>query len=263
MAIPGILVKIVETKEKEVAELKTRREQILADAKAVTRTPINFKKALVSAGGLAVISEVKKASPSAGVICENFQPVEIAKSYENGGATAISVLTDIDYFQGHPDYLKEIRKNVELPLLRKDFIIDELQVYEALSLGADTFLLIVAILSPEKLKELIELGLTLGMTPLVEIHDEEELNIALTAGAEIIGVNNRDLRNFTVDMGLTAKLSPNVPENCLLIGESGIKSVEDAKGLKESGCAGILIGETLVREGLENCGAMITKMREC
>lgn len=263
MAIPGILVKIVETKEKEVAELEAVREQVLADAKAVTRKPLDFKNALKSSGGLSIISEVKKASPSAGVICKNFKPVEIAKSYENGGATAISVLTDIDYFQGHPDYLKEIRKNVNIPLLRKDFIIDELQVYEALTLGADTFLLIVAILTPEKLKELINLGLELGMTPLVEIHDEEELQIALAAGAEIIGVNNRDLRNFTVDMGLTAKLSPLVPENCILIGESGIKTVDDAKGLKESGCTGILIGETLVREGLENCGAMIAKMREC
>lgn len=262
MSIPGILVKIVETKKREVAELETRRQQIIEDAKTVTRKPIDFKKAL-TCGGLAVISEVKKASPSAGVICRNFQPVEIARSYEDGGATAISVLTDIDYFQGHPDYLKAIRQEVKLPLLRKDFIIGELQIYEALTLGADTFLLIVAILTPERLKELIELGLQLGMTPLVEIHDEEELKIALAAGAEIIGINNRDLRNFTVDMGLTAKLSPLVPENCILIGESGIKDVEDAKGLRESGCTGILIGETLVRKGLENCGEMIAKMREC
>ena len=124
-------------------------------------------------------------------------------------------------------------------------------------------ILIVAILSPEKLKALIELGLSLGMIPLIEFHDEEEMKIALDAGAEIIGVNNRDLRNFTVDMDLTARLSPLVPEGCLLIGESGIKSIGDAKALKESGCSGILIGETLVREGLENCGKMIQQMREC
>ncbi|MCM8529846.1 MAG: indole-3-glycerol phosphate synthase TrpC [Lentisphaeraceae bacterium] len=263
MAIPGILLKIVETKKTEVAELEKNRNKIIADAEAVTRKPLDFKHHLQNSGGLAIISEVKKASPSAGVICENFQPVEIAKAYENGGATAISVLTDVDYFQGHPDYLSAIRKEVNIPLLRKDFIIDELQVYEALTLGADTFLLIVAILTPEKLQELIQLGTKLGMTPLIEIHDEEELKIALGAGAKIIGVNNRDLRNFTVDMGLTAKLSPLVPEDCLLIGESGIKSVADAKGLKESGCTGILIGETLVREGLHNCGAMIKDMREC
>lgn len=263
MSIPGILVKIVETKKAEVAELKKREKEILSEAAAVERRPLPFKDILASADGLAVISEVKKASPSAGVICPNFDPVKMAKAYENGGATAISVLTDVDYFQGHADYLKEIRKNVAIPLLRKDFIIDELQIHEALTLGADTYLLIVAILEEEKLKELIEVGLKLGMTPLVEIHDEGELEIALRAGAEIIGVNNRDLRNFTVDMGLTARLSPKIPEGCILIGESGIKSVDDAAGLRKSGCKGILIGETLMREGLENCGNMIAEMRTC
>ena len=263
MAIPGILLKIVETKKSEVAELKQKEAQILAEAAAVTRKPLPFKKHLAEADGLAVISEVKKASPSAGVICPDFDPVRMAKAYESGGATAISVLTDIDYFQGHPDYLKQVRENVQIPLLRKDFIIDELQIHEALTLGADTFLLIVAILSPEDLKYLISVGKKLGMTPLVEIHDEDELDIALEAGAEIIGVNNRDLRNFTVDMGLTARLSPKVPADCILIGESGIKTVQDAAGLRKSGCKGILIGETLMREGLEGCGKMIGEMRSC
>ena len=263
MSIPGILLKIVETKKSEVAELKKNRDQIIADAKAVTRTPLPFKKILAEAEGLAVISEVKKASPSAGIICPDFEPVKIAKAYEEGGATAISVLTDIDYFQGHPDYLKAIRENVAIPLLRKDFIIDELQIYEALTLGADTYLLIVAILSEDELKYLIQVGKELGMTPLVEIHDENELATALKAGAEIIGVNNRDLRNFTVDMDLTARLSPLVPDGTILIGESGIKSVDDATGLRESGCKGILIGETLMREGLQGCGKLIGEMRTC
>ena len=263
MSIPGILVKIVETKKVEVAELKKRKQEILSAAASVQRTPLPFKDILSNTNGLAVISEVKKASPSAGVICPNFDPVKMAKAYEKGGATAISVLTDVDYFQGHPNYLKEIRENVNIPLLRKDFIIDELQINEALTLGADTYLLIVAILEKETLKRLIEVGKKLGMTPLVEIHDEGELEIALNAGAEVIGVNNRDLRNFTVDMALTARLSPKIPEGCILIGESGIKSVSDAAGLKESGCKGILIGETLMREGLENCGNMIGEMRNC
>jgi len=263
MSIPGILSKIVETKKIEVAELKKREAEILSDAAAVKRTPLPFKETLASFNGLAVISEVKKASPSAGVICPDFEPVKMATAYEAGGAAAISVLTDIDYFQGHPDYLKNIRAHVKIPLLRKDFIIDELQIHEALTLGADTYLLIVAILSPEDLKYLIGVGKKLGMTPLVEIHDEEELDIALAAGAEVIGVNNRDLRNFTVDMGLTAKLSSKVPKGCILIGESGIKTVEDAAGLKKAGCKGILIGETLMREGLEGCGKMIGELITC
>lgn len=263
MSIPGILSKIVETKKVEVAELKKNEAQILADAAAVTRIPLPFKERLAEFKGLAVISEVKKASPSAGVICPDFEPVKMASAYEAGGAAAISVLTDIDYFQGHPEYLKKIREKVKIPLLRKDFIIDELQIYEALTLGADTYLLIVAILSPEELKYLIGVGKKLGMTPLVEIHDEEELETALAAGAEIIGVNNRDLRNFTVDMGLTARLSPKVPDGCILIGESGIKTVEDAAGLRKAGCKGVLIGETLMREGLEGCGRMIGELKSC
>ncbi|MCM8525176.1 MAG: indole-3-glycerol phosphate synthase TrpC [Lentisphaeraceae bacterium] len=263
MSIPGILLKIVETKKSEVAELKKNEQEIRSAVAAVTRKPLPFKDILANTDGLAVISEVKKASPSAGVICPNFNPVEMAKAYEAGGATAISVLTDIDYFQGHPDYLKEVRKHVDIPLLRKDFIIDELQIYEALTLGADTYLLIVAILSESELNYLINVGKELGMTPLVEIHDEEELQIALNAGAEVIGVNNRDLRNFTVDMGLTARLSPKIPEGCILIGESGIKTVSDAAGLRKSGCKGILIGETLMREGLDNCGKMIGEMHNC
>lgn len=260
MSIPGILVKIVETKKQEVAELRKRASEIIEEAKNCTRKPLPFKQILQEKPCLAIIAEVKKASPSAGVICEDFKPLEIAKAYEDGGATAISVLTDTDYFQGHPDYLKKIRQEVNIPLLRKDFIIDELQVYEALNLGADTFLLIVAILSLEELTDLISLGKSLGMTPLVEIHDEEELKTALKAGAEIIGVNNRDLRNFTVDMGLTERLSSLVPDDCLLIGESGIKTPEDAQGLRDAGCTGILVGETLVREGLQECGKMISKM---
>jgi indole-3-glycerol phosphate synthase len=263
MSIPGILAKIVDTKKDEIKELYTRQNEILDQVKSNTRVPINFKKALANAPGMAVISEVKKASPSAGVICPDFNPVNIAKAYEQGGATAISVLTDTDYFQGHADYLRQIRENVKIPLLRKDFIIDQLQIEEAITLGADTFLLIVAILEQQQLQDLLQVGLNLGMTPLVEIHDEKELEIALDAGAEIIGVNNRDLRNFTVDMGLTARLSPNIPANCLLVGESGIKTIEDATQLRKAGCKAVLVGETLVRQGLDKCGSMIKQMSNC
>lgn len=260
MSIPGILVKIVDTKKKEVSELQSRSTIIKEASERNTRKPLDFKKALSDKPGLAVISEIKKASPSAGVICSDFHPVNMAKAYANGGAAAISVLTDIDYFQGHPDYLKEIRQHVDIPLLRKDFIIDELQIHEAVLLGADTFLLIVAILEKEQLKDLLQIGRSMGMNPLVEIHDEKELETALYAGADIIGVNNRDLNNFTVDIGLTTRLSPMVPDNCLLVGESGIKTVQDAAQLKKAGCKAILVGETLMRQGLEGCGYMIDKL---
>jgi indole-3-glycerol phosphate synthase len=263
MAIPGILVKIVDTKKVEVKELYKRKNEILQEIDNSVRKPLDFKAALAHAPGLAIISEVKKASPSAGVICPDFDPVKMAKAYTKGGASAISVLTDVDYFQGHADYLRQIRQHVDIPLLRKDFIIDDLQIKEAVALGADSFLLIVSILDQTKLTDLLQTGLGLGLTPLVEIHDEAELETALNAGAEIIGVNNRDLTNFTVDMGLTARLSPMIPENCILIGESGIKTVEDAAGLKKAGCKGILIGETLMRQGLDGCGDMITKLSNC
>lgn len=263
MSIPGILIKIVATKKTEVARLKLKEQQILTAAAAITRVPLPFKKVLSDCRELAVIAEIKKASPSAGVICPDFDYIQMAQAYEKGGATAISVLTDTDYFQGHPDYLREIRESVSIPLLRKDFIIDELQIFEALLLGADTYLLIVAILTPEQLKHFIKTGKKLGMTPLVEVHDEKELATALAAGAEIIGVNNRDLRDFTVDMRLTARLSPLVPAGCILIGESGIKSVSDAAHLKESGCKGILAGEILMRQGLSACGKLIKEMQSC
>ncbi len=263
MAIPGILAKIVETKKREVAKLVENKTQLLNAAQLVKQKPLNFKEILSQTQGLAVIAEVKKASPSVGIICPDFDAVKIARAYQAGGATALSVLTDVDYFQGSPEYLKAIRAEVNLPLLRKDFIIDELQIFEALVLGADTYLLIVAILSKEELSYLIHVGKKLGMTPLVEIHDAAELAIALEVGAEIIGVNNRDLRNFTVNLGLTAELSSLVPKEVILIGESGIKTADDAAHLKRSGCRGILVGESLMRQGLQGCGVLIQEMRNC
>ena len=245
--IPDILLKILITKQEEIkaliphkVDLKVRCYDIPA-SKDFTKTvkPIN--------GFKTIISEVKKASPSAGIIAEDFNPVNIALDYERGGADCISVLTDIDYFKGHPDYLLRIAKNVRIPVLRKDFIICEEQIYEARCLGASSFLLIAAILDSEQLSEFISLGRSLGMEPLVEVHDEYELEKALTANPKIIGVNNRNLRNFTVDINTTINLIPNIPTDKIIVGESGITSVEIAKKLYKSGCDSLLIGEFLMR----------------
>jgi indole-3-glycerol phosphate synthase len=263
MEIPGILAKIVETKKRELVALYQRKEEIMLALATYTRKALPFKEILTNSQDLAVIAEVKKASPSAGIISPDFDHIKIARAYEAGGACAISVLTDEDYFKGHADFLREIRQEVNIPLLRKDFIIDELQIFEARILGADTYLLIVAILDDDTLKYLIKVGLEMGMTPLVEIHDAHELKRALNAKAEIIGVNNRDLRDFSVDLGLTARLSQDIPKSIILIGESGIKSVSDAKILSDAGCKGILVGETLMREGIAECGHMIKQMRDC
>ena len=259
MALPGILKKIVETKKQEVAALEDQRQDIIDAAIAQKRQTISFKDAL-SQSPMAVISEVKKASPSAGIISKDFDHIRMATTYENGGAAAISVLTDIDYFQGSPEYLKEIRHEVKIPLIRKDFIIDPIQIYEAALWGADAFLLIVAILDLEQIKEYIALGKKLGLDALVEIHDREELQVALAADAEIIGINNRDLRDFTTDLGLSARLSVEIPQEKIIVGESGIKTAEDVKILKESGCHAILVGETLMRHGFDGAGNAIQEM---
>jgi indole-3-glycerol phosphate synthase len=209
--------------------------------------PFDFKKA-ISGEGINIIAEVKKASPSKGVIKENFDPVEIAKSYEKGGAKAISVLTDKKFFQGSPFYLRQVAEAVNLPVLRKDFIIDEFQIYGAKALGASSFLLIAAILDESQLKDFIDLGRELGMEPLVETHSEEEVEKALKCGAEIIGVNNRDLKTFNVSLETTLKLLPLIKsENKTLVSESGIKGKEDIIKLRNAGVDAFLIGETLMR----------------
>ena len=261
MAIPGILIKIVETKKAEVAESLKNKEAIIAQAKSLPGKNSAFKNALQK-DGLSVISEVKKASPSAGIICEDFDHMKIAQAYQEGGADAISCLTDVEYFKGAPEYLQEICKTSTIPVLRKDFIIDPIQIYEAKAWGASAFLLIAAILTTEQIKEFIELGKELGLDALVEIHDAEELKKALEANAEIIGVNNRDLRDFTVDMDLTARLSKDIPNDKILVGESGIKTPEDAHKLFHSGSSAVLIGETLMRHGVEGCAEAIRKIKE-
>jgi len=202
---------------------------------------------------------VKKASPSKGIICANFNPIYIAKIFADNGAAAISVLTEPKYFQGNLTYLRDIKAAVEkpLPLLRKDFIIDPYQVFESRAYGADCILLIVAILTPQKLSELLQLSHQLGMMSLVEIHNEEELDIAVKSEARIIGINNRDLNTFKVDLNTTAKLRPLIPLDRIVVSESGIKSREDMQKLKEWGVSAALIGEALV-----SAPDIAAKMRE-
>lgn len=205
-----------------------------------------FRKAL-AADGIAFICEVKKASPSKGVIAEDFPYLQIAREYELVGAAAISCLTEPFWFKGSDDYLREIAQNVHIPVLRKDFTISEYMIYEAKVLGASAVLLICAILSESELREYLSLAHSLGMSALVEAHNESEIETAVKIGAEIIGVNNRDLRTFSVDTGNSAHLRELVPRDRIFVSESGIKSAADVKKLREIGVNAVLIGETLMR----------------
>ncbi len=209
-------------------------------------TDFPFEKALAKSG-LSYICEIKKASPSKGIIAENFPYVQIAKEYEQAGAAAISVLTEPQWFKGKNEYLEEISKNVKIPLLRKDFTVCEYQIYEAKTIGASAVLLICALLDTNTIKQWIRLCDSLGLSALVEAHTEKEVQSALDAGARVIGVNNRNLRDFTVDISTCTKLRKLVPDNILFVGESGIKTNEDIQNLKTTGVNGVLIGETLMR----------------
>jgi len=195
-----------------------------------------------------IISEVKKASPSKGVIREDFDPVAIAQAYERGGANAISVLTEPHYFQGHLDYLAEIRRYVSIPLLRKDFIVSKYQLVEALVYGADFVLLIAKALSSKELKELLNYTRHLGMEALVEIHDKADLTKAIFAGADIIGINHRNLETFEMDMELSYKLIPLIPNNKIIVAESGIYEHGQLEDLSKAGVDAFLVGESLMRQ---------------
>jgi len=257
----NILDTIVEQKKLEVATLPERLIAAgdLRDALLERGERRDFLAALRNprAGNVALIAEVKKASPSKGVICEDFDPVRIAKEYETGGASCLSVLTDEKFFQGSLDYLRQIREAVRLPLLRKDFIIDERQILEAIEWGADAILLIVAILDDSRLKRFHDLAIEAGLAVLVEVHDDVELERALAIGAQLIGVNNRDLKTFKVDLATTERLAaklfqtpdlrPQTPR--LLVAESGIYTRADVERLAKCGAGAILVGESLVRDG--------------
>ena len=205
-------------------------------------------------GSPALIAEVKKASPSAGVIRPGFDPVRIARDYEAAGATCLSVLTDEKFFQGAPAYLRDIRAVVNLPLLRKDFLIDERQILEAAEWGADAVLLIAAILSLDQLRRFHQIAVEGGLSALVEVHDEAELDLALQAGAGLIGVNNRNLKTFQVDLGTTERLAARLQAACtgaapMLVAESGIHSRADVLRVQRAGAGAILVGESLMRQG--------------
>lgn len=224
-------------------EVKSAAE-IIRDIRAKEDFP--FKKALTK-DGLSFICEVKKASPSKGVIAEDFPYLDIAKSYESAGADAVSVLTEPDYFKGSVEYLHSIAAEISLPCLRKDFIIDEYMIYEARALDASAVLLICAILSDEQLKEYLELSHSLGMSALVETHSVEEAQRAVACGAEIIGINNRDLRTFNVDLNTTKNVAEAIPDGKLLVSESGIHSAEDIAFVRAAGADAVLIGEAFMR----------------
>lgn len=209
-------------------------------------TGFPFEK-MLRTPGMHYICEVKKASPSKGVIAEEFPYLEIAEEYETAGAGAISCLTEPKYFQGKDAYLQEIAEQVKIPVLRKDFTVDEYMIYEAKVLGASAVLLICAILDTETIRRYIRICDGLGLSALVEVHDEEEMNSAIEAGARVIGVNNRNLKDFTVDIGNSLRLRSKAPEEILFVAESGIRTAEDIRTLKEAKVNGVLIGETLMR----------------
>ena len=207
----------------------------------------DFRAALAVPGAVNLIAEVKRKSPSKGIIREDFDPVEIAKIYARNGASAISVLTDHEFFGGDLSYLSTIRNAVELPLLRKDFTIDEYHIYQARVSGADAVLLIVAILTPEQLREFIEIAKNLNLAALVEVHTQTELNISLDVGAEIIGINNRDLKTFHTDIATSFHLRKSIPDDRIVVSESGIYTREDVIRLGEADMDAILVGESLMR----------------
>jgi len=246
----SILAKILRAKSVEVEHAKAARSvDALRAACAEVSAPRGFRKALRrgDTDPIRVISEIKRASPSAGPIRPGADPAEVAREYAAAGAAAISVLTDREFFDGDLAFLAAVRAVVEVPLLRKDFIIDPYQVVEARAAGADAVLLIVAALDDERLAELLALVEELGMDALVEVHNEAEAHRAMTAAATTIGVNHRDLATFNIDMTLTGRLRDVVPADVVLVGESGIRSASDVRALADAGADAILVGERLMR----------------
>ena len=240
------LRQILEVKRTEVARLR-EHEATLRTQAARREDFRDFRTAITSNNEVAVIAEIKKASPSAGVIAELFDSVDIARRYALGGASALSVLTDEQFFQGHLDYLRLARDNTTLPVLRKDFVIDELQVIEAAAAGADAILLIVAALTQAELIRFLAKTDSLQLDALVEVHTLEELDRALDADAEIIGINNRNLSTFEVDLSVTERLSEEVPDELTLVSESGIKTAQDVAMMRACGVNAVLVGESLMR----------------
>ncbi|AQT60175.1 indole-3-glycerol-phosphate synthase [Cellvibrio sp. PSBB023] len=248
---PTVLRKIIARKWEEIAERKAQVSLDQLKIQAAQQTPTRgFVKAIenkIAQGKAGVIAEIKKASPSKGVIREHFVPDEIARSYEQGGAACLSVLTDVDFFQGADVYLQQARAAVSLPVIRKDFLVDEYQIYEARAMGADCVLLIVAALSPEKLAELNSLAQRIGLDVLVEVHDEQELDIALALPNKLIGINNRNLHTFDVTLDTTYKLLDKIGSDRIVVTESGILAPADVQAMRSKNVNAFLVGEAFMR----------------
>ena len=259
---PDILKKIIQRKwqEIEARSASVSIDQLQQQIKAASpcRGFVDSIAAKIDAGKPAVIAEIKKASPSKGLLRENFQPAEIAASYAKGGAACLSILTDRDFFQGSEDYLQQARQACDLPVIRKDFIIDPYQVYEARAINADCILLIVAVLEQSKLQALTELAHALGMDVLIEVHDAQELKTALTINARLIGINNRNLRTFETRLETTTELLSQIPKDRIVVTESGIHSIEDVTQMRSANVNAFLVGEAFMRA--EDPGQALTSL---
>lgn len=245
VVVPDILARIVDHKRTELRNASQHRAELERNA-ADRRDVRNFRSALI-ASSPAIIAEIKKASPSKGVLSENFDPSAIAPVYESGGAAALSVLTDREFFRGSLDDLLSARRAVQLPVLRKDFTIDSFHVVEAAANGADAILLIAALLDESELRGFRELAASYGMSSLVEVHDEAELSRALASGADIVGVNNRNLHTFNVTLETSLRLAEKIPQGVLRVTESGIRSQSDVSRLRDAGFHAFLVGEHLMK----------------
>lgn len=259
---PTILKKILARKHEEIAERSAQVSipQLIEKAKTAS-APRGFAASIaakIAAGQSGVIAEIKKASPSKGVIREDFDPAAIAQSYEKGGACCLSVLTDVDFFQGADDYLKMARSASTLPVIRKDFIIDEYQIYEARAMGADCILLIVSALSEEQLNQLHKVARSLGMDVLIEVHDGAELDIALKLDNPMVGINNRNLHSFEVSLENTYQLLSKIPDDKIVITESGIHSPADVAAMRQHNVNAFLVGEAFMRS--EEPGERLAEM---
>jgi len=255
----SVLDKIVAVKRQEIDRLKATTSLDALRASAIAApAPRDFFGALAAAGPIKLIAEVKKASPSKGVLRADFDPVAIAQTYEAHGAACLSVLCDEQFFQGSLDHLRAVREAVTLPVMRKDFVLDAWQVYEARAAGADAVLLIAECLDDCGLRSLHNLTVELGMTPLVELYDPENLPRVLEAGATLIGINNRDLRTFETDLDHTLRMKERIPAECVVVAESGIRSRADVERLQSAGVQAMLVGESLIVN--DDIGAAVDRL---
>ncbi|MCD7847408.1 MAG: indole-3-glycerol phosphate synthase TrpC [Oscillospiraceae bacterium] len=254
-----ILDELARSTVKRVEKSKLEAPEVVEQALSIKKEKPFYLEEKLREPGISFICEVKRASPSKGLIAPDFPYTEIARDYEKAGADAISVLTEPEYFLGSNQYLGEIRREVSIPILRKDFTVDEYQIYEALTIGADAVLLICALLDTETLRKYIAIADKLGLSCIVEAHDEAEVKSALSAGARIVGVNNRNLKDFTVDITNSARLRKLVPSDIIFISESGIKTRDDVKKLEDENVNAVLIGETFMRS--HDKAAMLKELR--